>query len=358
MQRKQKSLRSDPSLWGIGIAYVAGMVVLVLMAHMIGLGATSFKFKGKYNKSSAAEFGTNSRESFGGTTDNLLQNGSFELPIIRAQSQLVTDNDLNFSWRVSWVNDNPRLKRLTRQPALELLAGYLDWQPHAGSQFARLDGANVAVRAAQGQSLTRVSQRVVVEPNQNYTLTFWFAAQPGSSAQENQLSVNWNGRVLGQVSADGTTTKTPQWKQYTYQIESANSSSGELSFVGGGTENGVGILLDDVVLQGPRNQVDFGIDTKVLPRAKVGVPYNDLIHFHYITSGTNYAINGKATGFPKGMGPTENLGMLPGIEGSGGKASYPIVGVPTEPGRYLIYLTLDDQYGHQTTGTVSLVVDR
>lgn len=248
MPRKAKELSSDPSLWGIGIAYCAGILVAVVVIAMVSSGTDTLKFKGRYNQSSASALDANSaallqRAAMGSRNSNLLQNPSFELPVIHSQSQVVAEDAPGFAWRPAWVVTE---SGKPKQAGTELLAGYQDWKAHEGTQFVRLDNADLSARAARGRSLAKLSEQVPTDAGQKYTFSFWVAPQPGSSAKENIVTVLWNGAVLDTVSMDGSKDKKPQWKQYSYTVKGDSSGVGTIEFVPGGPENGVGMLLDDV----------------------------------------------------------------------------------------------------------------
>lgn len=250
MPRKPKDLRSDPSLWGIGVAYCAGILVALVVIVMVSSGTRSLKFNGRYNQSSASGLDNASTRIVQGKgaagSQNLLQNGSFELPILHTHSQLAFEDTAGFAWRPVWVvADSSKLGRSTRQPAVEILAGYQDWQAHEGVQFVRLDNANLSARAVRGKSLVRLLQQAPTDENAQYKLSFWFAPQPGASAKENIVTVLWNGAVLDTISTDGLKDKKPQWKQYSYTVTGGATGVGTAEFVAGGPENGMGGLLDD-----------------------------------------------------------------------------------------------------------------
>lgn len=255
MPRKPKDLRSDLSLWGIGVAYCAGILVTLVVIVMVSSGTRALKFKGRYNQSSASGLDSTSasvlQKSGSAMQDNnnLLQNGSFELPVIRSHSQLAFEDSTGFAWRPNWVSSNStKLGRSSAQPGVELLAGYRNWEAHEGNQFVRLDNADLSARAVRGKSLVRLSQQIPTDERQQYKLAFWSAPQPGTGVKENIVTVLWNGSVLDTISTDGTKDKQPQWKQYAYAVVGGASGVGTVEFVAGGPENGQGPLLDDVVV--------------------------------------------------------------------------------------------------------------
>jgi hypothetical protein len=244
------AVSDDPSIWVVGAAYVAGILIA-----LIGIGMTQRPwFQADATPSSASETGSKSIRFDGGPTDqasvvenNLLSNGSFELPITRAQSRLIPTGTAKLAWDVSWTTpQNVKLGRLTAQPAVEILSGYRDWQANEGAQFARLDIADLSTRATRGQSLVTLSQTVQTEDTQ-YALGFWYAPQPGTSSKENQLTIRWNDQVLDTISVDGSKDTTPQWHDYTFTVKGTGGAA-KLQFIAQGTENGAGNLIDNVVL--------------------------------------------------------------------------------------------------------------
>ncbi len=107
----------------------------------------------------------------------------------------------------------------------------------------------------------------------------------------------------------------------------------------------------------------FQINTTQLPAATVGTYYSAKINLQYITTGTPYASNATFTGLPPGIttgsasGPNTTYGILPGIEGSPGKASVNILGTPTTAGVYTVTLNLTDQYSANLSYSYILTVN-
>ncbi len=252
----------DPVVWGIAGAYLVGMLMVGAIATMTNLSA--MKGGVTYNQSQAAfddgqSQTVNSVSAPGagqsssiarlpGSTsdsDNVLVNGSFE-NVIRSQSKVVTDGTPLFGWKVSWTNDKPRQMSLTRQPGLEILSGYMGWQASDGSQFARLDTADLGARSARTQSLVSIGQTVKAKAG-TYYLSFDFAAQPKTGAKDNQVEVKWNGKSLGTVTADGANENKPVWKNHRYTVQ-VTGKADTLEVVGKGDENNQGDLVDNFVL--------------------------------------------------------------------------------------------------------------
>lgn len=253
---KPQALHQDPIVWGIAGAYLVGM----LMVGTIGAMTNLASLKGNYNRSEAAyiesqtdlvnkEANTSAAMQTPGAipgAENVLVNGSFENVVIRSQSKILVDGTSGLGWKVAWANDKPRQMSLTRQPGVEILAGYMGWQPSNGSQFARFDTADLGARSARTQSLVTLSQDVKAEAG-TYYLSFDFAAQPKSGVKDNEVEIKWDGKSLGTVSADGSKDTKPVWKNHRYTVK-VTGTGGTLEIVGKGEENNQGNLLDNFIL--------------------------------------------------------------------------------------------------------------
>lgn len=251
-------LHQDPVVWGIAGAYLVGMLMVGAIATMTNL--SSLKGGVNYNQSQAS-FDENQSQAAdaiavrpGATvilpvpvsgSENVLVNGSFE-NVIRSQSKIIIDGTPQFGWKVVWVSDTPRQMSLTRQPGLEILSGYMGWQAPDGSQFARLDTADLGARSARTQSLVSISQSVKAKAG-TYYLSFDFAAQPKTAAKDNQVEIKWNGKSLGTVTADGAKDAKPVWKNHRYTVQ-VTGKADTLEVIGKGEENNQGDLVDNFVL--------------------------------------------------------------------------------------------------------------
>ncbi len=257
-----QSFHQDPVVWGIAGAYLVGMLMVGAIATMTNL--SSLKGSVNYNQSQAAfnegQSLATSPASDGSISqqnsiarlplpisdsENVLVNGSFE-NVIRSQSKVITDTTPQFGWKVSWANDKPRQMSLTRQPGLEILSGYMGWQASDGSQFARLDTADLSARSARTQSLVSISQIVKAKAG-TYYLSFDFAAQPKTAAKDNQVEIKWNGKSVGTVTADGANDTKPVWKNHRYTVQ-VTGRGDTLEVIGKGEENNQGDLVDNFVL--------------------------------------------------------------------------------------------------------------
>ena len=258
-----QSFHQDPVVWGIAGAYLVGMLMVGAIATMTNL--PSLKGSVNYNQSQAGYedgqnelsgvvYGPNGTQltpnvpttSIGAELENVLQNGSFEDVVVRSQSKILIDGTTQLGWKVSWANSKPQQMSLIRQPGLEILSGYMGWQASNGSQFARLDTADLSARSARTQSLIALTQTVKAKAG-TYYLSFDFAAQPKTAAKDNQVELKWNGDILGAVTADGANDIKPTWKNHRYRVE-VTGRGDTLEVIGKGEENNQGNFVDNFVL--------------------------------------------------------------------------------------------------------------
>ena len=241
---KSTSFPKDKVVWGIAVAYAAGLAIYGVMGLMVNPPSL------QYNTSSASEQVTGGQDRVvrppvqEGATVEYVRNGNFEDPIIRSNSQFVVDGTAGLGWVVGWTNDSGKLKRSVRQAGVEFLAGFSGWKAASGQQFVRLDAADLGGRAGAGQSLTTLSQVLQTTVGEQLVISLSVAAQPKTAAVENALEITWNGVVVGSVSPDGTKDKQPAWQRYTFAVIATGSDT--LTLQGQGPENRQGILVDAV----------------------------------------------------------------------------------------------------------------
>lgn len=243
----------EPAVWMVGLSYLAGMVIVLLMNLMVTSGPSVQGLSAAAgNKSQADPTGMLARlnsqaQKFQGTSsENLIVNGSFELPVTRAVSSTTNISNPQFGWEVTYTTLRAKGVAESQPAALELLSGFKDWESYDGAQFARLDVADVKARSKLQRSLVTIAQDVPTQ-NKLYSLCFWYAPQPGTDAEDNVMTVRWNGEVVREISASGLEDEEPVWQQSCLDVQGADLAS-RLEFVGEGTENGRGNLLDQVVL--------------------------------------------------------------------------------------------------------------
>lgn len=238
---QQTHFQTDRVVVGLVIAYLAGLGMYGIMGIMVNPPVFESQFD--YSQSAAAELplATQADRLPPTASGELVQNGSFEEPIVRAASQFTVSVP---GWSVSWTNDRPRQMSLTRQPGVEILAGYQGWKAAQGTQFVRMDSADLGGRAAAAQSLVTLSQRLTTQPGQAYIVAVSVAPQPKLPKAENQVIIRWNKEDVGTIALDGAKASAPQWKKYTFTV--TGTGEDELALVGQGPENRAGMLLDAV----------------------------------------------------------------------------------------------------------------
>lgn len=127
-------------------------------------------------------------------------------------------------------------------------------------------GGNYGVTAKDGDQVLEldshgnasVAQQVDTEGYGAVTLSFWFAsrAHGGDIAATNQVEVFWNGQSLG-VITDATAGR---WTQHTFNVEANADGATELKFVGVGTNDSYGGLIDNVSVVGMPTVDEDGLD--------------------------------------------------------------------------------------------------
>lgn len=244
------SFYHEPAVWMVGLAYLAGMLMILLVGVMVnptkpsGLNSLAASASldsttGKLSSSPVSNIAVLDE-------NNLVRNGSFEMPITRTLSSVVVGNNPQLGWNVEWTTRGGRTGSANRLAGVEILSGYKDWQANDGAQFARLDVADIKAREQKANSLVTLSQEIKTQAK-DYHLVFWYAPQPGTDVEDNKLTVRWNGVVLDEVEVSGTKVTDPVWKEYAFDIK-GTGSIGKLEFIGEGLENGQGNLLDNVSL--------------------------------------------------------------------------------------------------------------
>ncbi|MDX9995043.1 MAG: retention module-containing protein [Rhodocyclaceae bacterium] len=127
-------------------------------------------------------------------------------------------------------------------------------------------GGNYGITAKDGDQLLEldshgnasVAQQVDTEGYGAVTLSFWFAsrAHGGDIAATNQVEVFWNGQSLG-VITDAT---AGHWTQHVFNVEANADGATELKFVGVGTQDTFGGLIDNVSVIGMPTVDEDGLD--------------------------------------------------------------------------------------------------
>jgi hypothetical protein len=162
---------------------------------------------------------------------NLLENGSFEEPV-------VTNNSLwqKFSsvagWVIEKVSDNT-------PTTLEIHRGWEENTAADGWQYTELDGDHS----------TAISQSFATEPGATYELKWSFAARHNIAAEQNQLQVLVNGVSAGTNGpSTGSAGLTPgDWTKDTVSFIATEEET-TITFLDSGPSNSFGTFLDDAAV--------------------------------------------------------------------------------------------------------------
>jgi hypothetical protein len=155
--------------------------------------------------------------------DNLIQNGSFENPVITSNYSVVSSSSVP-NWLSS--TDNFEIWR------------NLDGFAGQGDQNLELDV----------NTPSTISQSVATVPGNEYRVKIAFSPRVGTPANDNKVEVVFGGDVLGTVSADGTGYPSNVWTAHNFIATASGANSLlELRDLGSVTD-GYGTLIDDVVV--------------------------------------------------------------------------------------------------------------
>jgi hypothetical protein len=180
---------------------------------------------------------------------NLIQNGSFETPVLPegGYGWDIFDSVSNgLVWVVEWITfsaDAPVLAKL------ELQGGY--YTASAGTQFAELDSNwNPADGGPYGgeDARVRISQEIDTIPGATYRVAYAFSPLPYRDASTNVLKVLVNGDEVAEHTADGTALTDTDWKSYTHDFVATGAKT-TIGFRDAGTADSFGTLLDAVSVE-------------------------------------------------------------------------------------------------------------
>ena len=161
------------------------------------------------------------------TGDNLLQNASFETPVVTANGGQWEIFSTVANWAIS--NDGLELWRNFMGSGAGLAS--------AGMQNAELDG----------NSPSTISQIVATTPGATYKLSFDFSPRAGTNLADNSIDALAGGVTLLNASANGSTNTGNVWTPRMTTFV-ATSSSTTISFKDQGVANSLGSLIDNTAL--------------------------------------------------------------------------------------------------------------
>jgi len=183
--------------------------------------------------------------------ENLVQNISFEAPVV-ATAQLwdIYDSPVG-GWNVDWRGDIPATYNTVNRPDpahLEYHRGVLG-SAYEGQQYVELDSDwdGPSGGLSNEPASVTIYQDIPTVAGGNYKLRFAFAPRPNTAAANNRLEVKWGGVVVydtGPVAGGGG----PIAWQYIELDVSATGPSTELRFTDLGTADSLGTFLDNITL--------------------------------------------------------------------------------------------------------------
>jgi hypothetical protein len=169
----------------------------------------------------------------------LIANGDFETPIVSANNgewEFIPAFTAGLYWIPEYLSGN------NGNEGLELQAGFSDWTSRSGDQFAELDGSEP----------TRIHQDISTIPGATYVLSYSASARPG--VLDNVLQVLAGGSIISSHTLDGSELSDTLWNDYSKTFVATGATT-EIGFQNFDTADGVGTLLDRVMLSctGDRN---------------------------------------------------------------------------------------------------------
>lgn len=152
---------------------------------------------------------------------NLIINGSFEDPDVASGNWQVFTSITGWSTEGAGVEVRDNKVGTTQ----------------FGNQYAELDshGAN---------SNSSIIQSIVTEIGQSYLLSFYYSPRINQSSTTNGISVFWNGSLLQDISANGSSVNV--WTLYNFVVTGTGQDT--LKFKATGIQDTLGGNIDNVAL--------------------------------------------------------------------------------------------------------------
>jgi len=242
------------SVIGIVAAAVIGATVAYFndtetsSANILVAGTMNLQVDHRYSSYNGEECTTECIENLGG---NIIQNGSFEFPEVTndAKWDIFPSGTSGLDWTVEWNGGSATHDGRTRPETaqMEYHRGVLG-SAEDGHQYTELDsdwyGPDDPLN--NEPSLVRIYQYVPTTPGAKYRLHYFYAARPNTSTGQNILDVEIDDvNVASHNAAAGG--GAIDWHEYTYEFY-ADYASTKVEFIGGGTNDSLGVFLDYVTL--------------------------------------------------------------------------------------------------------------
>ena len=179
--------------------------------------------------------------------EELVVNGSFEVPIVSDSWNIFPSGTDRLGWTVEWRGDIPdNWGGYPRpEPALiEFHRGVLG-PAQEGVQYAELDGDWYGPGHSQSgePASVRIYQDIPTIPGLTYNIKFYFSPRPDTNQANNQLEFSWDGNVKDVI--DGAGGGSIVWSEHIYNF-TASGNITRLQFTDLGTADSLGTFLDNV----------------------------------------------------------------------------------------------------------------
>jgi predicted ribosomally synthesized peptide with SipW-like signal peptide len=212
-------------------------------------GAIDLKVDHKYSMYDGKECVRNCVENLG---TNLIKNGSFEVPEVTdpAKWQIFPSGSTGLEWTVEWNGGSASYNSRTRpEPALVEYHENVLGPAQDGDQYAELDsdwfGPNDPLNGEP--ALIKIHQDIATTPGAKYRLHYYYSPRPNTVVGQNIMTVNIDGSLVATHDslAGGASIV---WAEYTYEFNATGNTT-KVEFIGGGTNDSLGIFLDNVSLR-------------------------------------------------------------------------------------------------------------
>ena len=195
---------------------------------------------------------------------NLVLNFGFETPEVTdpAKWQIFPDGTSGLGWTVEWETGVNTFNSVSRpNPALQELHENVLGPAAEGDQYTELDsdwdGPSGSLNGEP--ALVKIYQNIATDIGTKYELRYAYSPRPNTAFGDNLLRVRINGvEVQTQQLAGGGAIA---WQYYTY-VFTATTATTKIEFAGGGTNNSLGVFLDDVSLRSIGKDVSYVIRQK------------------------------------------------------------------------------------------------
>lgn len=179
--------------------------------------------------------------------EELVVNGSFETPIVSGGWDIFPSGTSDLGWTVEWRGDIPVSWGGYPRPDpanIEFHRGVLG-PAYDGDQYTELDsdwdGPGGSINGEPAS--VKIYQDISTIPGLTYNISFYFSPRPNTTAANNVLEFNWDGKVKDTLTAAGGGSIT--WSLYNYSF-TASGNTTRLQFTDLGTADGLGTFLDNV----------------------------------------------------------------------------------------------------------------